>query len=168
MRLLAIGVIVALLAGCGGTGGDPEDTASEEGTTTEGTDTTSTDDVADSPITTISERPTPTRLGREIVPDWFADEGALPKDIEEIAREKVAAASGVEPSEIELQGSMYVTWRDSALGCPADREFYLQVLTDGYLAYFEAGGVTYRVHTDTGSSIKVCDRPGEPDVLPRS
>jgi len=120
--------------------------------------------------TGLGPRATTSRVGgadSAIVPEWFVDEGRLPTPLEERIRAALAERTGAEQSAVVLVGSMAVQWPNSALGCASPGEMSLQVITDGFLAYFEVKGSTYRVHTDLDSSFRICDLPGLPDLPPQ-
>jgi len=126
---------------------------------------------ADSTTTTdLAPRATTSMVGQgdgSTVPEWFVDQGVLPQGLEALVQAAIAEDAGVEPSSVVLTGSMSIQWPNSALGCPQQGEMSLQVITDGFLAYFEAGGATYRAHTDLDSSFRICDLPGIPDLPPQ-
>lgn len=118
----------------------------------------------------LAPRTTTSRVGQgdgSTVPEWFVDQGALPKGLEALVQAAIAEDAGVESSSVVLTGSMSIQWPNSALGCPQQGEMSLQVITDGFLAYFEAGGATYRAHTDLDSSFRICELPGIPDLPPQ-
>jgi hypothetical protein len=99
------------------------------------------------------------------IPEWFADQTDLPAALSIAIKEQLAANGETSIDKITESGAMFVTWRDSGLGCSGAGEINLQVLTDGYLAYFDVAGVTYRVHTDTGSAFRICDSSSPPNPL---
>lgn len=136
------------------------------------TSTSVTQPGSSEPTTTseLAPRTTTSRVGQgdgSTVPEWFVDEGVLPASLEAAVKAAVAEMAGVDESAVALTGSMSVQWPNSALGCPQQGEMSLQVITDGFLAYFEAGGATYRAHTDLDSSFRICDLPGFPDPPPQ-
>jgi hypothetical protein len=128
---------------------------------------------ASEPTTTseLAPRTTTSRVGQgdgSPIPEWFVDQGVLPAALEATIKSAVAERAGVDPSAVALTGSMSVQWPNSGLGCASPGEMSMQVITDGFLAYFEVSGATYRVHTDLNSSFRICDLPGLPDLPPQS
>ena len=49
-----------------------------------------------------------------------------------------------------------VVWRDAGLGCPKPGVDYIQMKTPGYNILLEAGGNTYRYHTDETKRFVPC------------
>jgi hypothetical protein len=82
------------------------------------------------------------------------------------ARSQLAVYLGVAPDTLTLESSEARDWPDSALGCPAPDEGYMQVITPGYLLVFSSPeGQRYPVHTDeTGTSLILC-QDGQRTVL---
>jgi hypothetical protein len=78
--------------------------------------------------------------------------------IAEQARAQLAAYLGVAPDALTLESSESRDWPDSALGCPAPDQGYMQVITPGYLLVFSGPqGQRYPVHTDeTGNTLILC------------
>lgn len=153
MRWASFGLVLLVLTACGSEANPGAD--SSEPTTTTGL----------SPHTTTS------RVGggdSATVPEWFVDEGALPTSLEENIRTALAERTGAEPSAVALVGSMSVQWPNSGLGCASQGEMSMQVITDGYLAYFEVSGSTYRVHTDLDSTFRICELPDLTEPPPRA
>lgn len=131
------------------------------------TDETTTSDAATVPPTKPVERTVPASLHAPFtsVPDWFHDEVALPETLAKTIAETLAAQYGVGVDAVVLLGSSYTQWPNSGLGCPKPGEQVLQVLTDGYLAFFDVAGQTVRVHAASNGAWRVCDTP-VPDTLP--
>ena len=130
-----------------------------------------TDSSEPTTTTGLGPRTTTSRVGggdSATVPEWFVDEGALPTSLEEQIRAALAERTGAEPSAVALVGSMSVQWPNSGLGCDSPGEMSMQVITPGYLAYFEVSGSTYRVHTDLDSTIRICDLPDPTEPPPRA
>jgi hypothetical protein len=116
----------------------------------------------------LQPRTTTTRVPQgdsTAIPEWFADQADLPAALSIAIKEQLAANVGTSIDRITESGAMFVTWRDSGLGCSSAGEMNLQVLTDGYLAYFDVDGVSYRVHTDTGSAFRICDQSTPPNPV---
>lgn len=102
------------------------------------------------------------------MPVWFQDQAALPDGLRQEMADDLAESAGVDSPEVLLIGSMSVQWPNSALGCPEPGEMSLQVITDGYLAYFEVAQSTVRVHSDLAGNYRVCGLPGEPEIIPQT
>ena len=75
------------------------------------------------------------------------------------AREHLAARLDVDETSIRVAAVEPRSWPDAGLGCPEPGRLYAAVLTDGFLIALEAGGRTYRYHTDA-RRVRLCeDRP---------
>ena len=75
------------------------------------------------------------------------------------AREHLAARLDVDQASIRVAAMEPRAWTDAGLGCPEPGRLYAAVLTDGFLIELEAGGRTYRYHTDQ-RRVRLCeDRP---------
>ncbi|NIA25333.1 MAG: hypothetical protein GWP04_07155 [Gammaproteobacteria bacterium] len=119
------------------------------------------------PVTTVTTLP-PERIGEPIgtaVPSWFVADAIVPVSLEAAARTRLATDLNVSEAEVAYLGAMLVQWPNSALGCPEKGMVYLQVITDGYLMYFQVGQNTYSVHTDTNGNFVVCSLPGDPQIV---
>lgn len=128
---------------------------------------TDSGDTQTTTTTGLGPRTTTSRVGQgdgSTVPEWFVDESVLPASLEAAIKAAVAEKAGVDESAVVLTGSMSVQWPNSALGCLQPGEMSLQVITDGFLAYFEAGGASYRAHTDLDTSFRICDLLGPPEL----
>lgn len=86
------------------------------------------------------------------------------------AREDLAARTGVWPERLTLRSAEAVEWPDSALGCPAPGQGYLQMITPGFRVVLEAAGRPYAYHTDRGDQLLLCEdgRPLAPIGAPLS
>lgn len=178
MRHAALAFVIALAAcaaGPGSNGQSSSATTASSGTTLEesmSTTPSTLPEATDPEGTTTSglqPRPATTRapqIDLAGVPDWFSDQGPLPPELSNAIKAKLASDAGVGVDQVVEEAAMFVTWRNSALGCQAPGEMSLQVLTDGYLAYFDVAGDRYRVHTDLDSAFRICNLAGAPDPLP--
>lgn len=186
MKRTALAVVIALAACAAEPAGQSSTATAEQvsGTTLEdNTSASTTSNSSDEATTTptsgaglattttsgLQPRPTTTRVPQADlsgVPEWFSDQGPLPSELSNAIKVKLASDTGVGVDQVVEEAAMFVTWRNSALGCQAPGEMSLQVLTDGYLAYFRVAGTRYRVHTDLDSSFRICDLAGPPDPLP--
>jgi hypothetical protein len=158
MRRILLVVMLPALAACGAA------------TETTPTVTEPNDSVESTTTSALGPRTTTSRAGQgdgSTIPEWFVDQGVLPPALEARVRKAVAERAGVDPAAVVLTGSMFMQWPNSALGCPQKGEMSLQVLTDGFLAYFAAGGVTYRAHTDLDTSFRICDLFELPEPSPQ-
>lgn len=149
--VLSVGIVVLAVSACGASGDD---------------EVTVSISRAPTPTTAI-DRTAPTSLHTPIasIPDWFRDEDALPGSLAETIAGALAERYGVETDEVTVRGSMYTQWPNTGLGCPKPDEQVLQVLTDGYLAFFDVAGQTVRVHAALNGAWRVCETP-TPDTLP--
>lgn len=68
--------------------------------------------------------------------------------VSELARRDVAARLGIEVAAVKTRFLRPQTWPDASLGCPKPGAIYAQVVTPGFLIELEAGGKTYRYHSD--------------------
>jgi hypothetical protein len=80
------------------------------------------------------------------------------------ARADVERQSGVEPGEVRLISAEFVTWPNSALGCPEAGMAYMQALTPGYRIRFETPNRVFHYHGARGKSPFHC--PGERVAAP--
>jgi hypothetical protein len=80
-------------------------------------------------------------------------------------RADAARRAGVAEGEVRVVRSEGREWPDSSLGCPRPGEFYLQVITPGYLLLLQAGGRQYEYHTDSDERFTLC-REGAGTGLP--
>ncbi len=86
------------------------------------------------------------------------------------AREDLAARTGIWPERLAIRSAAPVEWPDSALGCPAPGQGYLQMITPGFRVVLEAAGRPYDYHTDRGDQLLLCEdgRPLAPIGAPFS
>ncbi|HEX2325676.1 MAG TPA: hypothetical protein VHQ00_09770 [Chloroflexota bacterium] len=80
-------------------------------------------------------------------------------------RADAARRAGVAEGEVRVVRSEGREWPDGGLGCPRPGEFYIQVITPGYLIVLQAGGRQYEYHTDSGQRFTLC-REGAGTGLP--
>lgn len=62
----------------------------------------------------------------------------------------------VAPEEITLVTVEAQEWSDASLGCPQEGYMYAQVITPGYKIVLEAQGKEYNYHTDSASTVVLC------------
>ncbi len=139
MRFVMIGAVLALLTACGGA-----DTSAT--TSTPPTTTTTIDEDAGS---TGSVEPPPTAPNVDLgtLPEWFVDEDAAPDDLIEVIGSELNAG---------YIGSMAVEWPTGGLGC-SDGGYDLQVITPGFVIFYEGADGLIRVHASESGNWKECD-----------
>src|SRR5690625_5192854 len=123
-----------LLAGCDGTGDEPQDTP-----------------------TTLHPTSSPAGPGEEPTDD----SGQVPHDVQS-AIDDLAQRLGVPAADIQAGGLEPVTWPDGSLGCPSPGQSYPQVLTDGYRLTLTADGQEYAYHAGEDGELFYCADPTEP------
>ncbi len=72
------------------------------------------------------------------------------------ARGHLAARLGLDQASIRVASMEPRAWPNAGLGCPEPGRLYASVLTDGFLIELEAGGQTYRYHTDA-RTVRLCE-----------
>jgi hypothetical protein len=77
-----------------------------------------------------------------------------------IARDQLAAELGQAPDAISVVRVEEVEWPNSALGCAAEGQMSLQVITPGYRVLLRANGTDYTFHTDKQRQVIRCDEHG--------
>ena len=73
-------------------------------------------------------------------------------------KEHLAQKLSIPIDQIVLSEIKSVVWRDASLGCPKPGIDYIQVETPGYNILLEAGGKTYRFHTDATKRFVQCNK----------
>jgi hypothetical protein len=137
MRFLAITGLIALAITACGDGETTETTASEATTTTESGETTSTvEPPPRAPDTDLSE-----------IPDWFQNEDAAPESLVAVIGDELDA---------EYVGSMAVQWPTAGLGCGSGGN-ELQVVTPGFVIFYDNEGTLLRVHASETGQWKECE-----------
>lgn len=111
------------------------------------------------PATTASQpppqRPEPTDLGG--LPDWFQNENAAPTDLTTTIAERLAEEAGVSTSAVALLGSMPVRWNNSGIGCARPGSQTLQVITPGWVVFYDVAGTLKRIHVADNGRWVECD-----------
>ena len=133
-----------LLAGCDGTGDEPQDTPTTLHPTS-------------SPAGPGEEPTEPTQPSEEPTDD----SGQVPQDVQS-AIDDLAQRLGVPAADIQAGGLEPVTWPDGSLGCPSPGQSYPQVLTDGYRLMLTADGQEYAYHAGEDGELFYCADPTEP------
>ena len=118
----------------------------------------------------------PDELKLESIPPVHADVDAAPQSgelpgpaLQPLVDKAVADLStrlGIDASKIEILGAEFVTWRDSALGCPEPGNEYMQVLTKGSRIRLQANGQVFQYHGGGNREPFLCRKPAEYGPLP--
>lgn len=139
MRILAISSLLVLALVACGEGDSTETTPSDaNSTTTENSGETST---------TVKPPPRAPDIDLAGIPEWFQNEDAAPEDLVAVIAEEL---------EAEYVGSMAVQWPTGGLGCGSG-ENELQVVTPGFVIFYDTGGSPIRVHASESGQWKECD-----------
>ena len=75
------------------------------------------------------------------------------------ARDEVARALGVPPSQVSVETVEPVQWRDASLGCADASQSFAPVITPGLRIVVSAAGQRREVHTDAAGRMVVCQSP---------
>lgn len=133
-RTLGVTAICLVVSACS----QSESGATDPGATTSEPERTTT---------TVTHPPKAPDIDLTAIPDWFENTEAAPQSLVAVISEELGA---------EYVGSMAVTWPTAGLGC-SDGGYELQVLTPGFLIFFEDDDGLRRVHTaDSGRWVE-CD-----------
>lgn len=124
---------VAVLAGCGNSGG----TSAIE------------PDVSDAPTSDAPAGSAPAV-------------GDVPPDMLEGVIADAASGAGVDPSDVEVITAEAVTWPDGALGCPQPDQMYTQALAPGYRVVVEIDGEELHFHASESGEFAFCADPQPP------
>ncbi len=84
----------------------------------------------------------------------------------DLATKDLSAKLGVEPAGIEVMQAEYVSWRDSAIGCPQPGYQYLQVITNGSRIVLSANKQVYHYHSGGNRPPSLCKKPSATAPLP--
>jgi hypothetical protein len=85
-----------------------------------------------------------------------------PAVLQQAALLALSTELGVPVDSITIISILPVEWNDTSLGCPAEGQAYLQVITPGYLIMLGANGQTYQAHTDLNGTAIICRESGDP------
>ena len=142
MRFLAIvGLIALAVVACGDGDGDGT------GTTQSDSIATTTTEPGGETSTSVEPPPRAPDIDLSEIPEWFQNEDAAP--------ESLVTVIGAE-LDAEYLGSMPVQWPTGGLGCGSGGN-ELQVVTPGYVIFFDSGDRLVRVHTSETGLWKECD-----------
>ena len=72
----------------------------------------------------------------------------------------------IDKEKINVVDAEFVTWRDSAAGCPQPGMSYMQVLTSGSRIVLKAAGKLYHYHSGGNRPPAYCSRPSKEKPLP--
>lgn len=140
MRILAISSLLVLaIVACG------EGDATE--TTQAGDTSTTTTEPDGETSTTVKPPPRAPDIDLSAFPGWFQNEDAAPESLVRVIGDEV---------EAEYVGSMAVQWPTGGLGCSSGGN-ELQVVTPGYVIFFDSGDRLVRVHSSDTGLWKECD-----------
>ena len=70
------------------------------------------------------------------------------REVQQLARRDLAARLHVAEDAVQVTSLQPRKWPDASLGCPKPDTMYAQVETPGFLIELEAGGKSYRYHSD--------------------
>jgi hypothetical protein len=133
----------------------------------------------DSPPVKESDSTAASDLRVDSVPTVKSEPESLSKTVEEkiplgpglqrladLAMQDLGSILGLEQGEIEVVQAAYVTWRDSALGCPQPGYQYMQVLTNGSRIRLRANKQVYQYHSGGNRPPFLCEKPSKTEPLP--
>lgn len=141
---LTVTLLLLLLAGCGGTTGEP---ASPE------------------PSPTAPDDPTSMPTDQPPTDD---EEPTVPSDVPDAVIDRVLSmagdATGAAVEDVEVLRAQAVTWRDGSLGCPEPGQVYTQALVEGYWVVVRTDGreLDYRAGPD--GTPRLCEGGGGPPL----
>ena len=69
------------------------------------------------------------------------------------AKRDLAKELGIDEKQITVRSVEEATWEDASLGVDQQGGFFAQVITDGYIINLEAGGRSYRYHSDLDNRV---------------
>jgi len=141
MRLLAIGVLMLTVAGCGGSDSAGETTAPSEPSTTD---------------RTLPERTLPNPLDPEDDPAPVT--GEVPIDLFEAILADAVDRTGISAGDFVETRSEQVVWNDGSLGCGEPGQLYTQALVDGYWVVLESGATRLDYRATADGSFHLCEQ----------
>lgn len=69
------------------------------------------------------------------------------------ARKDLAQRLGIADDQIRVVSVQETDWPDASLGAPQQGQLYAQMMVFGYIITLEAGGRTYRYHSDDSTRV---------------
>jgi hypothetical protein len=151
---LAIGMLMLLLAACGGSAEEPAAGGTRPAQTTVQAVTPVPMDLQDVTVET-GDGESPSEMPEPGLPDpqaFMADQVTT----------DLADRLGTAPDAISVVSVEEREWSDAALGCPAPDQVYAQVVTPGFEITLSTAEETYKYHTDTEGSFVLCGEDGQP------
>ena len=88
------------------------------------------------------------------------------QDFVERASKDLAARLAVDADQIELVEAIYVTWRDSSLGCSRPGMQYMQALVEGTRITLRNAGKIYHYHGGKNNPPSLCEKPAPNEPSP--
>jgi hypothetical protein len=88
--------------------------------------------------------------------------GEVPEAILGPILDDAAAATGLDPADIEVVRAESVTWPDGSLGCPEPGMMYTQALVDGYQVVLDADGEELDYRVGESGAFRICVDSGTP------
>jgi len=141
MRLLAIGMLMLTVAGCGGPDSAAETTAPSEPSTTD---------------RTLPEKPLPNPVAPEEDPSPVT--GEVPVDLIEAILADAIDRTGVSAGDFVEARSEQVVWNDGSLGCGEPGQLYTQALVEGYWVVLESGETRLDYRATADGSFRLCEQ----------
>ena len=84
----------------------------------------------------------------------------------DMATKNLAAKLSIEEVDIAVAQAVFVTWRDSSIGCPRPDMQYMQVLTKGSRIVLKANNSVYHYHSGGNQPPSHCANPSPQKPLP--
>lgn len=139
-RLAAVAVLALTVSACAaGSSGETSTTAPTATTAT-------TTPLAEETTSTVKPPPKAPNIDLTAIPDWFQDEDAAPDTLVAAIAERLNAT---------YVGSMAIEWPTGGLGCGGGGA-ELQVITPGYVIFYQDTDTLIRVHTAESGNWKEC------------
>jgi hypothetical protein len=126
-RSILIGAVALLFVAC-------SNASNSDATSTTADNSATSTEPGDS--TTVKPPPKAPNIDLSAPPEWFQNEDAAPSGLVETIATELGAS---------YTGSMAVNWSTNGLGCGSGGT-ELQVITPGYVIYYEGVGGPIRVH----------------------
>lgn len=167
-KMSALVVALALLAGCGSAsapGASPSGSGASSAPAASATARSSASAIgSSSPSADASAEPSTEASGSAAAP--ASPNGSAAAVIGDLSAQsqvvvqsiaQIAAQTGVQVSDLQLQSAEATEWSDGSLGCPDPATSYIQVITSGYKVVLTDGTRTYDIHTSDSGNAVWCD-----------
>ena len=82
---------------------------------------------------------------------------AIPATLAVQVQNDAARRTGLDPESIRIVAVDPVAWPDGSLGCEVARASAPEARVPGYVVTVDAGGTTFRYHTDGRDQVRVCE-----------